>query len=416
MTEHPPLSPEDRARIAAEQAALNRQAMVLMAQENPMNVVPIKRNGGGGSSHDPAPDLPPLPPLEAYQDDEPVDSSSRETNENAQIAEPEAKLRFRHISEIIAEKREPDWLLDDVIEANVLAVLAGKRGSFKSFVALDWAMRVAQTGQAVGILSGEGAGLDRRADAWIRTHAPDTELMDLPLFAIERAINLNSASDMDRLQAATDDLDKAPALIVVDTLAKFSAGLDENSNSEVSEYLARLSWAIRDKYECTVLLVAHSGHSEDARPRGASALMANPDAEYMISRQSPVAMNVTVSRERFKDCPAMPPLGYEATIVDLGRLDKRGQPVTSLALKTSDVVTQAPSKRNGVNQERALTALRELHRANPDCTFLSSIDMQALCKAQGINRKRRIEVVAFLVSTGILTPSIGGHTFDPTNL
>jgi len=204
-------------------------------------------------------------------------------------------------------------------------------------------------------------------------------------------------------------------MVVVDTFSKFSAGLDENDNGEVSTYLARLSEHIRQSFGSTVLLVAHSGHGDSSRPRGASALMANPDAEYVIARPSPGAMSVSVTRERFKDCPALLPLWYDAEVIDLGRVDKRGQPVTSLALKTGAPIS-SPTKGAGRNQTAMLAALREVHRSTPECRFLSAMDLARLFKQQGIPAKRKPEVMNWLVNAGILTASIGGHSFEPESL
>jgi hypothetical protein len=350
-----------------------------------------------------------LPPIDE-RDDGAIPPADRETEKDPPVV-------LRPIHEIVAEQREPEWLIEDVIEANVLAVLAGPRSTFKSFVALDWAMRTAMSGQAVIILSGEGAGLDRRVDAWMRTHAAEKSINGMPVFALERALNLNQDVDMVSLRAAIDRLGRQPAMVVIDTLSKFSAGVDENDNGEMSTYLARLSEHIRQALGATVLLVAHSGHGDSKRPRGASALMANPDAEYIIERQSPTAMTIAVSRERFKDCPALPALGYEAQVINLGRDDRRGKPVTSLALVTADVVMPVPKREGGRNQERALIALREYHRANPEARFLTSLDLSGMLSAQGLrDRRRRPEVIAWLVAAGILTNSIGGHVFDPANL
>jgi hypothetical protein len=300
-----------------------------------------------------------------------------------------------------------------VIERNVLAILAGPRGTFKSFVALDWSMRIALTGQPVIMLSGEGAGLDRRVDAWMRTHGQGRDLRQVPMYALERPLNLNQDQDLVLLKGAIERMGELPAQVVVDTFSKFSAGLDENDNGEVSTYLSRLSLAIREAFGSTVLLVAHSGHGDAARPRGASALMANPDAEYIITRASPQAMHITVSRERFKDCPALEPLGYEAQVIDLGRYDRRGKPVTSLALVPGEPMTQTSKKAIGKNQSLALTALREIHRQNPDVRVISSEDILLMFKTHGISSKRKPEVLNYLVAAGILTPSIGGHSFDP---
>lgn len=36
---------------------------------------------------------------------------------------------LRHVADIVAEQREPDWLIHKVLERNVLAILAGDRKS-----------------------------------------------------------------------------------------------------------------------------------------------------------------------------------------------------------------------------------------------------------------------------------------------
>ena len=334
------------------------------------------------------------------------------TNGIEKAAEP---LKLRPIHEIVAEQREPHWLIHKVIERDVLAVLAGPRGTFKSFVALDWSMRMARCGHPGVLLSGEGAGLDRRVDAWRRHHDEEMDLSALPLVALERPVNLTIAVHLGRLIEAVQMLNAQPEFIVVDTLSKFSAGMDENSNKEMAAFLAQLSTELRDRFSCTVLLVCHSGHTESGRPRGASALMCNPDVEYIIKREPP-SMLVTVSRERFKDTAALAPLAYQAEVIDLGRLDSYGEPVTSLALITADAPPVLSSKGKGRNQEKLIGALKEMHRSNPAALHISTMDMDAICRTQKIDRKRKPEVLTSLVNARILTPSVGGHTFHPDQL
>ena len=322
---------------------------------------------------------------------------------------------LRPVHEIVAEQREPEWLIHKIIERDVLAVIAGPRGTFKSFIALDWAMRMALDGHPGVILSGEGAGLDRRVAAWINTHRESTDLANVPLVALERPLNLNSVVELEEVREAIAALSTAPAFILIDTFSKFSAGLDENDNSQVAAFLGGLSAVMRDELGCTVLLVAHSGHGDAKRPRGASSLMSNPDAEYIVNRPDPSGMTVTVSRERFKDSPALPPLAYEAKVINLGRLDRYGEPVTSLALITADA-PPVSAKGRGRNQEKAVIALKEWVRTNPEATHITSIDMDGICKAQRIDRKRRREVLDSFVNARILSPSVGGYTLHGENL
>jgi hypothetical protein len=323
---------------------------------------------------------------------------------------------LRHISDIVAEKREPQWLIHKIIERNVLAVIAGARGTFKSFIALDWAMRMALDGHPGVILSGEGAGLDRRIAAWLNQHREGIDIADIPLFALERPLNLTSATEMQSLYAAIKQLHPALVFIVIDTLSKFATGLDENDNGKMAAFLSTLSLHLRENLGCTVLLVAHSGHGDAQRPRGASSLMSNPDAEYIVTRPDPRGMTVTVSRERFKDSPALPPLAYEAKVIELGRLDQYGEPVTSLALVTTDAPLVSAAKGMGRNQEKLIVALKEWQRAHPDATHITSIDIREICKAQNVNRKREREVLNTFVNARILSPSVGGYALQGENL
>jgi hypothetical protein len=221
--------------------------------------------------------------------------------------------------------------------------------------------------------------------------------------------------ELDSLRLAIVALERKPAFIVIDTFSKFSPGIDENDNSQVAAFLSGLSEVIRAEFNCTVILVAHSGHGDAKRPRGASSLMSNPDAEYIVDRPDPAGMTVTVTRERFKDAPAMPPLAYEARVIDLGRLDKYGEPVTSLALVSADA-PPITLKGRGRNQEKLIVALKEWYRTNPEATHITSIDFDGICKAQRIDRKRRREVLDSFVNARILTPSVGGYAFHGENL
>jgi hypothetical protein len=329
------------------------------------------------------------------------------TNETASPVR--RRLTLRPIGEIVSERREATWLIHNVIEANVLAVLAGPRASFKSFIALDWAMKIACAGNPVVVLSGEGAGLGRRAEAWMQQHGQGQELEDLQLLALESVANLNAEEEMAGLQQAIEEAGIRPALVIVDTFSKFSAGLDENSNQEVAEYLSKLTVGIRERYCSTVLLVAHSGHGDAKRPRGASALMANPDAEYIVQRPDIQGMAVTVTRERFKDTASMSPLGYEAVEVDLGRIDRYGEAVKSLVMKSTDVVVATKRiEPAGRVQRIILEALRSRQSASETPLVWTMADLRQVGKECGQSKQSVHKAVEAMAMSPFLVSTIGG--------
>jgi hypothetical protein len=357
------------------------------------------------------------PPVGAWQDVPEARGMERVREPDAAVVSPGVtnatgrRLTLRSIGEIVAERREATWLIHNVLEANVLAVLAGPRASFKSFIGLDWAMRIAAAGNPVVILSGEGAGLGRRAEAWVQEHGNGRTLDELRLLALESVANLNAEADMGSLQQGIDEAGIRPALIIVDTFSKFSAGLDENSNQEVAEYLSKLTIGLRERYSATVLLVAHSGHGDSKRPRGASALMANPDAEYIVERPDVQAMVVNVTRERFKDTASMAPVAYEATEVDLGRADKYGERVKSLVMRETAAAgrKEREAMPQGKAQRQLLTALRERQKGSDSEMIWSLPDLRQIGREAAMSKTTAHAAAEALAFSPFMTGTVGGY-------
>lgn len=260
----------------------------------------------------------------------------------------------RRISDVLRNPTHPRWLIRDELERAVIAVMAGPRGSFKSFIALDWAMRCATAtnmghpvdkAHPVYVVSAEGGDFDRRARAWLQHFLPERAYEDVPLYVVERRLDLNSAEGVIAIRDDCVRLNIRPVLFVLDTFSKLSGGLDENDNSAVKQFIGRLDNGLKraeTAFDATVLLVCHTGHSDSGRPRGASALAADTDAEYIVARTEG-ASTVSVTRERFKASPELPPLSFRAEPVALGYQDQDGQEVTSLVM----LPTAPPKKRVG---------------------------------------------------------------------
>lgn len=283
----------------------------------------------------------------------------------------------RRICDVLKNPTIPRWLIPDYIERGVIALLVGKRGSYKSFIALDWAMRIATTGLAVYVISAEGGDFDRRAKAWWDRYGDERAIDEVPLYVVERRLNL---SDKDGVQMIRQDclaLGIRPVLFVLDTFSKLSGGLDENENSAVKQFIGMLDNGLKRKetgFDATVLVVAHTGHSDDSRARGASALGADTDAEYIVKRNESDG-TVQVTRERFKSSPELPPVHYRPDVVDLGYPDGAGRNVTSLVLERVEREVEAKGKRReprGVAQ-RAMYAV--IQRLAPDGRALAVGDV-----------------------------------------
>lgn len=270
------------------------------------------------------------------------------------------------LDEKLRNPTKPRWLIKDELEWAIIAILVGPRGSYKSFKALHWAMRVAVTGKPVYVVSGEGGDFDRRARAWLMHFAPEwsDRLHELPLYVVERRLDLNSDEGVVAIREDCIKLGIRPVLFVLDTFSKLSGGLDENENTAVKQFIGRLDRGLKrgeTAFDATVLLVCHTGHSDNGRARGASALGADTDAEYIVTRQEGSDL-VSISRERFKASAELPPLTYRAQSVDLDYADEDGQPVTSLVLVACDApkAKRSEDRPSGARQQLAYKVMHDL--------------------------------------------------------
>ena len=189
----------------------------------------------------------------------------------ANVGDAPRKKRFTRFDQI--EVRAPEWLIDDVIEADSTAMIFGDPGSGKSFVALDWACRIASgtpwrgfdVEQApVGYILGEGqAGLGRRIKAWQEHNGISLDKM--PIHAAH-AVPMPDELELASLIRDIADEIGQPALVVIDTLARNFGPGDENNTQDMSRFIAACD-RVRRAFGCTILIIHHTGHGEKARAR-----------------------------------------------------------------------------------------------------------------------------------------------------
>lgn len=209
------------------------------------------------------------------------------------------------------EPREPDFLVDGLIETDALTVVFGDPGSGKSFLALDMALSVA-TGRdfhsrpvkagPVIYIAGEGnAGLVRRRAAWEAHNGVLVE--DAPCFLSGGAAQFLAQESVKAVVEAIDAaarVDGPPALIVIDTLARNFGPGDENGTHEMSRFVAEVD-KLRLRYPgCSVLIVHHTGVTNKQRARGSGALLGATDAEYRVEKKD---AEISIVNTKMKDCP-----------------------------------------------------------------------------------------------------------------
>lgn len=200
---------------------------------------------------------------------------------------PRERDRILPLHEYADGVRDPEWLIPGILPATGTGMLYGDSGSYKSFIALDMALTLANgiAGQwnappvknDVLFMAGEGpvATGRKRWPAWNIWR--DIEFRTDHRFFIKNRVPFFSDSEAwEFVKQDLADLKAKPSLIVIDTMSRLLTGLDENSSKDVTMVTNFLEELAR-YYECFVLVVHHTGKDQKRGARGSSVFYANLD-------------------------------------------------------------------------------------------------------------------------------------------
>jgi putative DNA primase/helicase len=255
------------------------------------------------------------------------------------------EFTFIQARDLLSKPKPIPWLIHGVFEHGGLAQLFGDSTSGKSFVALDWGCCIA-TGcawnghdvekGAVFYIAGEGhAGIGRRLRAW-ELHNKES-LEDAPFFvssAPAALMDAENAANVARAVGALVAKHGPPKLIIIDTLARNLGNGEENSNADIGLFIGNIDSELRIRFGATVLIVHHTGHMEQGRARGASALRAAMDSEYRLAVSGDIR---TLACTKAKESEPSAPMAFklEQVVLD-GWPDENGELMTSAVLVSCD--------------------------------------------------------------------------------
>jgi hypothetical protein len=248
--------------------------------------------------------------------------------------------------EFSAQPSPISWLVKRWIQSQALVMVHGPSGGGKTFVVLDWCLRMAsgipdwcghkvRQGNVV-YLAGEGHhGLRGRVAAW-KHH---NKAGKLNMWLSKDGCDLNTPIGYLKVVEQVRMLKDRPSVIVVDTLHRFLAG-DENSAQDAKTMLDACN-ALMMEFDCSVILVHHTGVSDEAqhRARGSSAWRGALDIEISIVPAKDDQPMQIVQRKS-KDAEMAQTVYAELRQVTIPAwYDEDNQPVTSAVL----VEAQAPA-------------------------------------------------------------------------
>jgi len=244
------------------------------------------------------------------------------------------------------------WLVKRWVQEQALVMVHGPSGGGKTFVVLDWCLRIAsatpewcgnkvKSGNVV-YLAGEGHhGLRGRIAAWKHHHSAGK----LSMWLSKHGCDLNTPVGYLKVIEHVRMLPDPPKVIVVDTLHRFLAG-DENSAQDAKTMLDACSNLMLE-FNCSVILVHHTGVSDEVqhRARGSSAWRGALDIEISVI---PSGLNqpLQLVQRKSKDAEIASPIFMDLQQITIPRwYDEDNQPVTS-AVPIQVNAPPTPSKKD----------------------------------------------------------------------
>ncbi len=298
-----------------------------------------------------------------------------------------AGFRFVSEKELLANgPARPEWLIDGLIQAGTFNTIVAAPRSFKTFFAislgvsvasgLPWFGRTVKPGP-VCFLIGEGHhGFGTRLQAAklnmdLRLDEP------LPLYISSSALAIPDQADAEKLATSLAVIEEAEGepirLLVVDTLGRNFGGHDENSAQGMGAFVNNLLDSVSPK--TAVVVLHHSGWSDQSRARGSSSLFGATDGEFLLTRKDSV---VEVSCRKMKDAPEPEhPLVFRAKNMVIS-CDDDG-PIESLVLEPAGPITVQPVL--SATRQRALELLEEL---TTDDTGVDFEQWHETCAEEGV--------------------------------
>ena len=253
------------------------------------------------------------------------------------------------------------WLVKRWIQSQALVMVHGPSGGGKTFVVLDWCLRMAsgiedwaghkvRQGNVV-YLAGEGHhGLRGRVAAWKHHH----QAGKLKMWLSKDGCDLNTPTGYLKVVEQVRMLKDRPSVIVVDTLHRFLQG-DENSAQDAKTMLDACN-ALMQEFDCSVILVHHTGVSEEAqhRARGSSAWRGALDIEIsIIPGKDDQPMQIV--QRKSKDAEMAEPVFVQLhTVAIPGWRDEDDQQVTSAVVVCADAPTAKKKESKFSSEARVL--------------------------------------------------------------
>jgi putative DNA primase/helicase len=294
-------------------------------------------------------------------------AKARQDGLDAGLIQPnDVDLPLRPAREVATAYYHSPSLIKGILPAEGIGMVYGPSGSAKGFFVLDiataiaageaWQDRRTRQGPVVIVNLEGGASFPLRLRAWTEFH--QSELPERLYVVNEASFQITDPAHVDRLGQLVVSANASGGLVIIDTLARASPGIDENSSEGMGNVIAGVE-RLQRLTGGLILLVHHVGKDATKGPRGHSSMLAALDCAIEIERLGSQRLWRLAKAKDGEDGVGG---SFTLKIVPLG-VDSDGDPLSSCVLAHSNPVTtlfDALRLPKGRNQRLALNRINAL--------------------------------------------------------
>ena len=276
------------------------------------------------------------------------------------------KLKVVFGDQLGSDYEAPDELVEGLMTIGSSVVVYGDSNSGKTFWALSVATAIAtgtdcygrktDSGLVIYLASEAPASIRSRMQAIKKYHGCDLENLAMVPVPMNFYNGDQDAHDVIELVRAIEQIKGRPVrLIIGDTLARMSAGANENSGEDMGPVMARFD-QVATATGAALMIIHHNGKDAAKGARGWSGIRAHIDTEIEVIEKEGIRMvNVTKQRELPSKGEA---IYFKLEVVEMG-ISKFGGPATTcVAIPDDESNATKPHKKPTKHDENVRTVER----------------------------------------------------------
>ena len=335
------------------------------------------------------------------------------------------KLKVVFGDQLGSDYEAPDELVEGLMTIGSSVVVYGDSNSGKTFWALSVATAIAtgtdcygrktDPGLVVYLASEAPASIRSRMQAIKKFHGCNLENLAMVPVPMNFYSGDQDAHDVIELVRAVEQIKGRPVrLIIGDTLARMSAGANENSGEDMGPVMARFD-QVATATGAALMIIHHNGKDAAKGARGWSGIRAHIDTEIEVTEKDGTR-SVTVTKQR-----ELPSKGdtiyFKLEIIEMGTTKFGGAATTCVAVTDDDAATTKPHKKPSKHDENNRTVERAWWSSGAEerngLPYLSRSSLRDLLVKDGMSERTAKNKTEASRQDGIIAQMLNAGTIEP---